>query len=358
MQPFRLQLGRLFVFAPLSGGFLLVGQLADAFFHFLEIGRQTFGVDAQLAGGLVDEVDGLVGQLPAGDVAVAEAGRGIQGGIVNLDLVVGFVAGPQGFQDFHRVFYAGFFQIDRLEATFQGGVLFDVLPVFVGGGGADALEFAPGQGRLEQIAGVQAAFVGAGADHGVDFVQEEDDFAMGLLYFVHDCLEPFLELAAELGAGDQGAHVQSQDAAALQGIGHVVAGDPGCQALGDGGFAHAGLADDNRVVLLAAGQGLGYPADFGVPADDRVQLAIGGQLGQVDAVAFQGPVAALGAAVVHPVGAADGGQGLVNLFLVDAKFLNHPGRIALRFADGGDEEVLHADEVVFEPPGLFLGGIQ
>ena len=48
----------------------------------------------------------------------------------------------------------GLADVDRLEAAFQGGVLLDVLAVFVERGGADAAEFAAGQGRLEQVGGV------------------------------------------------------------------------------------------------------------------------------------------------------------------------------------------------------------
>ena len=63
----------------------------------------------------------------------------------------------------------------RLEAAFEGGVLFDVLAVFVERGGADAVQLAAGQHRLEQVAGVHRPFGLAGADDGVQFVDEQDD---------------------------------------------------------------------------------------------------------------------------------------------------------------------------------------
>ena len=58
-----------------------------------------------------------------------------------------------------------------------------------------------------------------------------------------------------------------------QRLGHVAGHDPLGQALDDGGLADAGLADQHRVVLGAAGQHLDDPADLGVTADDRVELA-------------------------------------------------------------------------------------
>ena len=59
------------------------------------------------------------------------------------------------------------------------------------------------------------------------------------------------------------------------------------QALGDGGFAYAGFTNEAGVVLLAAVQDLDHPLDLLLPADDRVQLAVLGPLGQGDAVALQ-----------------------------------------------------------------------
>ena len=102
------------------------------------------GVDAYLAGGLVDEVDGFVGQVAVGDVAVGEGGGGGEGGVFDFHLVVGLVAGAQGAEDFNGVFDGGFFDVDGLEAAFEGGVFFDVLAVLLDGGGTDALEFATG----------------------------------------------------------------------------------------------------------------------------------------------------------------------------------------------------------------------
>ena len=89
---------------------------------------------------------------------------------------------------------------DRLEAPLQGGVLLDVLAVLVQRGGADAVQLAAGQHRLEQVAGVHRALGLARADHGVQLVDEQDDLALRLLHLLQHRLEPLLELAAVLGA--------------------------------------------------------------------------------------------------------------------------------------------------------------
>jgi hypothetical protein len=53
-------------------------------------------------------------------------------------------------------------------------------------------------------------------DHGVQLVDEQDDLAFLLREIVEHALEALLELAAELGAGDQRAHVEREDALALE----------------------------------------------------------------------------------------------------------------------------------------------
>ncbi len=45
------------------------------------------------------------------------------------------------------------------------------------------------------------------------------------------------------------------------------------QAFGDGGLAHARFADQNRIVLGAAGQHLDGAADFLVAPDHRIEFA-------------------------------------------------------------------------------------
>src|SRR5207302_1231752 len=59
------------------------------------------------------------------------------------------------------------------------------------------------------------------------------------------------------------------------------------EALDDRGLADAGLADEYRIILGAAGQHLDHPADLGVPADHRVDLALARPRGEVDAVLLQ-----------------------------------------------------------------------
>src|SRR5690606_15513427 len=66
-----------------------------------------------------------------------------------------------------------------------------------------------------------------------------------------------------------------------------------------GGLAHAGLADQYGIVLGAALQDLYGAADLVVTADDRIQLALAGALGQVGGVLVQGFPIALAFGIGH-----------------------------------------------------------
>ena len=74
--------------------------------------------------------------------------------------------------------------------------------------------------RLEDVRGVDGAFRGTGADERVQLVDEEHRVIRAAQLF-DDLLEPLLELAAVLGAGDERADVERQDALVREGLGHV-----------------------------------------------------------------------------------------------------------------------------------------
>ena len=232
--------------------FLLDLELDDPALEFVQ--HLGLGIDlhADARAGLVDEVDGLVGQLPVGDVAMRQRRGGDDGRIGDLDLVMHLVALLQSAQDRDGVFDGRLVDQHFLEAALERGVLLDVLAVFVERRRADAVQLAARERGLEHVAGVHGAFGLAGADHGVQLVDEQDDLAFLLGEIVEHGLEALFELAAELGARDQRAHVEREDAFVLQALGHFAVDDALREAFDDGGLADAGLADQHGVVLGAA----------------------------------------------------------------------------------------------------------
>ncbi len=144
------------------------------------------------------------------------------------------------------------------------------------------MQLAARQRRLQHVAGVHRALGLAGADHRVQLVDEEDHATLLLRQVVKHALQALLELATELRARDQRAHVEREDALVFQALGHFAVDDALCETLDDRGLADARLTDQYRVVLGATLQHLDRAADLVVAADDRIELALLGPLGEID----------------------------------------------------------------------------
>ena len=234
-----------------------------------------------LGAGGIQHPHRLVRQLAAADVAMRQPDRLGDGLIQHPDAEVLF------HQRHHPAQHGGgqrlgrFLHLHHLEAAGQRGVLFKVLLVLGPGRGGDGPQLAAGQGRLEQVGSIVLPRRSTGADHGVRFVDEQDDRMRALLDLVDHVLEPVLELALHAGARLQQAHVQHVQFHALQHLRHVLPGDAQGQAFHHRGFAHAGLAGENGVVLPAAQQNVHQLADLRIATDHRIDMAIAGPLGQV-----------------------------------------------------------------------------
>ena len=125
-----------------------------------------------------------------------------------LDAVVLLEARLQALQDLDRLGDRRLRHVDLLEAPRQRVVLLEDLPVLAVRRRADALQRAGRQRRLQQVRRVERpARRGAGADDRVDLVDEQDRLRIVGELLQHG-LQPLLEIAAVLGAGEQRAHVE------------------------------------------------------------------------------------------------------------------------------------------------------
>ena len=142
--------------------------------------------------------------------------------VVKLHLVMILVAAAQATQDGDAVLDRGLVDIDGRKAALERGVALDVLAIFVQRRGADALQLAACERRLEHVGGIHGAGGIACADHRVQFVDEQDDLAFAALDLLDTGLEALFELAAETGARHHGAEVERDHLLAHEGIGHVL----------------------------------------------------------------------------------------------------------------------------------------
>ena len=341
--------------------FGLLGELAGSELelhepplHFVDLARHALQFHRDPARGLVHKVDGLVGQEAIGDVPLGELGRGHERRILDLHpLVVRLIAGLQAAEDRDRVFHARLAHHHRLKPPLERRIFFDVLAILVERRGPDAAQLAAGQGRLEQVRRVGATLGCTGPDHGVQFINEQNDVARGRLDLAQDRLEPVFELAAILRAGDQCAEVEGYDAAALERLGHVGLHDPQGQALGDRRLAHARLTDEHGIVLRAAREHLDHAADFGIAADHGIELALAGPLREVDAVFFEGLKLFLGVLVGDARLAPHRLQPRHQLLLAHGRQLEHVLRLRGHLHEC-EQLVIGRDELVFHR--VRLGG--
>ncbi len=277
-------------------------QLHDAPVDLIQRRRLAIDLRPQAARRLVDEIDGLIREKTVADVTGRQGGGGDHGRVGDAHTVVYLVAVLQTAQDGNRFFNRGLGDEDGLEPPFQGGVLLDVLPVLVQRRRADRAQFAPRQHRLEHVRRIDRAFGRAGADHRVQFVDEQDDLAAALADLSEHGLQAVLKLSAEFRPGQERPQIELHDAFVLEAFGDIAAHDPLRQPLHNRRLADPGIADQDGIVLRAPGEDLNDAADFLVTADDRIQLPPCGHLREVAPVAFEGLVFALRIGVGHALG--------------------------------------------------------
>ena len=225
-----------------------------------------------------------------------------------------------------------------LEAPLERGVLLDVGSVLVERRRADRAQLAAREHRLQQVARGDGALRRPCADDRVQLVDEEDDLPLARGDLLEDGLEPLLELAAVLRAGDERADVERPDALALEARRDVARDDALREPLGDRGLADARLADQHRVVLRAAREHLDRAPDLLVAADHGVELPGLRERGEVAAVLLERLVGALGV--------------LRRDALAAAHLLERGEERLARDGVEREEQVLDRDELVAEGLGL------
>ena len=208
----------------LSGGLVLLAldglaldlQLDQPSVELVHDLRLGVHLDLDLGGGLIDQVDSLVGQETVGDVAVRKLGRSHDSRVGDLYAMVHFVLLLQASQDGNRCLHRRLAHEDFLEASLKRSVFLDVFAVFVQRRCAHAMQLSACERRLEHIACVHRAFGLAGTDHGVQFVDEHDGLALVLGQLTEHSLQALFEFAAKLRACEQRGHVQRQHPLALE----------------------------------------------------------------------------------------------------------------------------------------------
>ncbi len=163
------------------------------------------------------------------------------------------VALSQALQDLDGVVCRGLVDVYGGESSLQGGILLDVLAVFVESGCTDGLQLAASQRGLEHVGGIHRALRRARTNDGVQLINKQNYLALVLADCVHHGAQTLLELAAELRAREHRAEVEREHALVAQRLRHVVCSYRLCESLHDCRLAHARLTDEHGVVLSTTG---------------------------------------------------------------------------------------------------------
>ncbi len=264
----------------------------------------------------------------------------------------------QAKKDLHGLLAGRLAHGHGLEAALQGRILFDVAAVFIQRGRAHYLDFAPGQGRLEDVRSVDAALCRARAHDGVQLVDKEDG-AAALFQLVDGVFDALLEFAPVFGAGQHTAQIQGDHPLVFEQLRDIAAGDALGKALDDGALAHARVADEHGVVLGAAGEDLDDALDLLFPADHRIQFALLGQAGEILAVLIQNGGFRVARTLGHALGLGRGAaEHLAQQAEIAAQIVQDAHSHAIPLPEDGQEDVLCADVVVFEGFGLVQAQLQ
>ena len=209
-----------------------------------------------------------------------QIGNGVQGFIGIGDIVIDLVFILETAEDLISLINGRFRNFNGLKAPGEGTVLVKVFPVFFIGRRADTAHLARGKRRFQDVGCIQrTAGYSSGPDNGVNLVDKENN----ILYFFkvcNDLFQPVFEITTEAGSSQQRPHVQRINLCIFQGFRNLPLGDSLGEPLRDRRFSHAGLADMNGIILVAAAEDLDGPLDDVLAADQWVQFTLAGLLHQ------------------------------------------------------------------------------
>src|SRR5579884_3595344 len=106
----------------------------------------------------------------------------------------------------------------------------------------------------------------------MQFVDKQDNTALGARHLFQDRLESLLKLAAKFGSSYQRAQVQHNDTFVRERLWNVAAYNTLGQPLDNRGFAYARLTDQYGIVFRASAQYLDNATNFLSSPNDGIEL--------------------------------------------------------------------------------------
>ena len=243
-------------------------------------------MDACASASLIEDVNGLVWQEAVLDIAARKHNGSLDSSLGVVDVVVLLVAILKTMDNRNSVVVVWLADVDRLKTPLKCSVLLDMFTVLFCRSCTNDLDFSTRQRWFQDGRGIDGAFCGAGANDGVNLINEED-VILGFLQLSNNFLHAVLKLTAILGSCYQTCQVKRPDLLSAQNVRNVARSNELSQALNNGSLTNAGIAQDKWVVFLTAGKNLHDTLNLAVTTNDRVKLFICSKLSKVAAKLLQ-----------------------------------------------------------------------
>ena len=243
-------------------------------------------MDASAGASLIEDVNCLIWQEAVLDVAARKRNGSLDSSLSVVDVVVLLVAVLKAVDDRNGVIVVWLADVDRLETPLKCSVLLDMFTILFCRSCTNDLDFSTRQRRLQDGCGIDGALCGAGANDGVNLVNEED-VILGFLQLSNNLLHAVLKLTAILRTSYQTCQVERPNLLTAQNVRNVAGSNELSQALNNSSLTNAGISQDKWVVLLAAGKNLHDTLNLAVTANDRVKFFICSKLSKVAAKLLQ-----------------------------------------------------------------------
>ena len=208
---------------------------------------------------------------------------------------------------------------DRLESALECGVFFDVLAVLVERRCADAVQFTACQHRLEHVGCVHRAVSLARADDGVHFVDEQNDLAVRGFDLFSTAFSRSSNSPRYLAPAISAPISSDRRRLVLEPSGTsprtMRCARPSTMAV----LPTPGSPISTGLFLVRRREHLDDAADLFVSTDDRIDLALGSELGEVARVALERVIGLLGGSGVGSAALAQIVDGSVERLRRDAQ---------------------------------------
>ena len=147
----------------------------------------------------INKINGFIGQISVCNIPFAHDHRSAQHAFRNADPMICFIIMLDAPQNIFTIRKARFLYRNRLEAPFQGRILFDIFPVFRHCCSAYNLNFSTRQRGFHNISGIHGTFRISSTYNIMNLINYKYNVSRSL-HFVQQAQYSGFKLPSELGS--------------------------------------------------------------------------------------------------------------------------------------------------------------